>query len=101
MVDRLRTEFEEAAARDEASPKDVAWKLQTYLMFAVLACVPDRQRTLRELEEGRTLIKDNLSGAWQIRHGPEDYKTGAAYGDRPILQLAPWLFPGDPSGVLC
>ena len=32
--------------------------LQKYLIFAILSCVPDRQRTLRELEVGRTLIKD-------------------------------------------
>ena len=32
------------------SPKAVAWSLQRYLIFAILSCVPDRQRTLRELE---------------------------------------------------
>ena len=32
--------------------------LQKYLIFAILSCVPDRQRTLRELELGRTLVKD-------------------------------------------
>ena len=31
---------------------------QKYLIFAILSCVPDRQRTLRELELGRTLVKD-------------------------------------------
>ena len=32
--------------------------LQKYLIFAILSCVPDRQRTLRELELGRTLFKE-------------------------------------------
>ena len=31
---------------------------QKYLIFAILSCVPDRQRTLRELELGRTLVRD-------------------------------------------
>lgn len=32
------------------------------------------QRTLRELEVGRTLVKDR-QGRWMIRHGPGDYKV--------------------------
>ena len=36
----------------------MAWSLQKYLIFAILSCVPDRQRTLRELELGRTLFKE-------------------------------------------
>jgi hypothetical protein len=27
-------------------------------VFAILSCIPDRQRTLRELEVGRTLFKE-------------------------------------------
>ena len=34
----------------------------------------DRQRTLRELEVGRTLVK--AGGVWSVRHGAADYKTG-------------------------
>jgi hypothetical protein len=36
----------------------VARSLQTYLIFAILSVVPDRQRTLRELELGRTLVRE-------------------------------------------
>lgn len=36
----------------------VAWSLQTYLIFAILSSVPDRQRTLRELQLGKTLVKE-------------------------------------------
>lgn len=54
--------------------KAVAVSVQRYLMFAILACVPDRQRTLRELQVGKTLVKEG--DRWIIRHGPKDYKTG-------------------------
>ena len=85
----------ECAGRDETgrarSPAAVAWSLQRYLVAAMLACVPDRQRTLRELEVGRTLVWEG--GRWVIRHGPDDYKTGRAYGERPPLVLAPSLYP--------
>ena len=90
LVAELRTECAGLEGRGRArTPASVAWSLQKYLMFAILACVPDRQRTLRELEVGRTLFFRN--GRWEIRHGPSDYKTGRAYGDRPPLLLAPAL----------
>lgn len=66
--------------------KDIAWSLQKFLIFAILACIPDRQRTLRELEVGRTLVKDG-AGRWLVKHGPEDYKTGRSYGERPPLLI--------------
>ena len=103
----------EVAGRDHQgrrrSPAAVAWSLQRYLIFAILACVPDRQRTLRELEVGRTLVWEKgqeggnsgsagsaaaLSGGrWTIRHGADDYKTGGTYGPRPPLVLSPSLYP--------
>lgn len=70
----------------------MAWSLQRYLIFAILACVPDRQRTLRELRVGSTLLRDK-DGRWAIRHGPGDYKTGRAYGERPPLVVAPHIYP--------
>ncbi|KAL4540242.1 hypothetical protein Ndes2526A_g03237 [Nannochloris sp. 'desiccata'] len=79
------------AGKLERSRKQVAWSLQRYLMFAILACVPDRQRTLRELEVGRTLSKEG--DRWIIRHGPKDYKTGKSYGERPPLVLNPTVYP--------
>ena len=51
-----------------------------------------RQRTLRELQVGQTLFKDQ-QGRWVIRHGPTDYKTGKAYGERPPMVLAPHIYP--------
>ena len=102
-------------AGDQRPDRDVAMAVQRYLLFAILACVPDRQRTLRELELGRTLVceetdeildvdddDDDATGSgtvatrrrrWTVQHAPEDYKTGGAYGARPALVLDPRLYP--------
>jgi hypothetical protein len=64
-----------------------------YLVLAIFANIPDRQRTLRELEIGRTLIKDTETGVWMIKHGPDDYKTGKCYGERPAIHLMKELVP--------
>lgn len=84
----------------ECSPKNyagykrsasaVAWSVQKYLIFGILSCVPDRQRTLRELRIGKTLFKEG--DKWVIRHGPNDYKTGKDYGVRPPLVISPHLY---------
>ena len=78
--------------------KRIATMYQRYLVLAFFACVPDRQRTIRELELGRTFIrKDSPSQGsgtgpyWIIKHGPDDYKTGFTYGDRPPLVLSSHL----------
>jgi hypothetical protein len=67
--------------------RKIAIALQRYLVLAIFATVPDRQRTIRELEIGTTLCKVN--GIWCIRHTSEQYKTGKTYGERPLLQLGP------------
>jgi hypothetical protein len=71
---------------------EVAASLQRYLIAAILSVVPDRQRTLRELEVGKTLLRQP-DGTWVIKHTAEDYKTGKQYGDRPPLLLAPFIYP--------
>ncbi|KAG2426186.1 hypothetical protein HXX76_013167 [Chlamydomonas incerta] len=73
------------------APAEVAMSLQAFLLAAILACVPDRQRTLRELQVGRTLVKDG-AGTWFIRHGHADYKTGGTYGERPPLVIDPGIY---------
>ena len=73
--------------------KRVAEAYQRYLILAIFASIPDRQRTIRELEVGRTLLKDSTTGDWMVKHGPEDYKTGKHYGERPALHLAAELTP--------
>jgi len=73
------------------SESAVAWSVQRYLIFGILSCVPDRQRTIRELKIGKTLFKEG--DKWVIRHGPGDYKTGKDYGVRPPLVLSEHLYP--------
>jgi hypothetical protein len=67
--------------------RQVAVAYQKYLILAVFANIPDRQRTVRELEIGRSFVKDARSQQWCIKHAPEDYKTGKTYGERPALHL--------------
>ena len=121
LVERLRLECAPLThLGDQRADRDVALAVQRYLLFAILACVPDRQRTLRELELGRTLLcepevhdgleeerREERRRRWVIAHAPEDYKTGGAYGARPALVLDPrvypaleaWLFGPDPEDV--
>ena len=76
-----------------AAQRRVAMKYQAYLILAFFSCVPDRQRTFRELELDKTFLKDANLNSWIIKHGPDDYKTGSTYGDRPPLVLAEELTP--------
>ena len=71
-----------------ASQRRIATAFQAYLILAFFSCVPDRQRTFRELELGKTFLKDDSINCWTIKHGPNDYKTGSTYGDRPPLVIA-------------
>jgi integrase len=70
----------------------VAFHYQKYILLAMFASVPDRQRTFRELALGTTFIKQT-ENTWVIKHGPGDYKTGGSYGDRPPLVLPAYLTP--------
>ena len=91
LVQRLKSECSPKNHLGQSrSPSAVAWSVQKYLIFGILSCVPDRQRTLRELRIGRTLFKEG--DKWVIRHGPNDYKTGKDYGVRPPLIIAPHLY---------
>ena len=76
-----------------AAQRRIAMKYQAYLILAFFSCVPDRQRTFRELELDKTFLKDTNLNCWTIKHGPDDYKTGSTYGDRPPLVLAEELTP--------
>ena len=59
---------------------------------AFFSCIPDRQRTFREIDLKRNFSK-SADGTWIIKHGPDDYKTGKTYGDRPPLVISPELTP--------
>ena len=88
-VEALREERSEvsAASGSARSPKAVAQSHQRYLVAAIFSSVPDRQRTLRELEMGKTLVRSECGENFAIRHREDDYKTGGAYGERPLLAL--------------
>lgn len=87
-VDYLKNE----CLKDEKKDlKELAMKYQKYLVCALLACIPDRQRTFRELELNRTLFKNE--NQWFIKHSADDYKTGNSYGDRPPLIIHKDIYP--------
>lgn len=79
----------------------IANSIERYLIAALLGYIPpDRQRTFRELEVGRTLIKGNVKsgilhpdqdGLWYIQLSSEDYKTGDAYGES-LIQIPEFLY---------
>ena len=83
----------------ETQKKEIATTFQQYLILSFFACVPDRQRTYRELELGRNFIRtveesnDGDGAVWVIKHTADDYKTGATYGERPPLPLRASLTP--------
>eukprot|EP00658_Telonema_sp_P-2_P070104 TRINITY_DN59719_c0_g1_i2.p1 TRINITY_DN59719_c0_g1~~TRINITY_DN59719_c0_g1_i2.p1 ORF type:complete len:283 (-),score=53.05 TRINITY_DN59719_c0_g1_i2:30-878(-) len=77
----------------EGTAKHRAQRFQRYLICAVLSCIPDRQRTIRELELDRTFVFDSSVGCWMVKHTADDYKTGKAYGERPPLALPNSLNP--------
>jgi len=90
-VQKLKAECSERKAnKGKRSETAIAQSYQRYLIFAFLAYMPpDRQRTLRELEVGRTLVKTE-DNKWYIHLMPEDYKTGASYGEQ--WSLVPDIF---------
>ncbi|MBE9113246.1 site-specific integrase [Nodosilinea sp. LEGE 07298] len=51
---------------------------QIYLIIAILAYCPVRQREVRELELGRTLLREK--GGYVVLLEPEDHKTGSFTG---------------------
>ena len=52
--------------------KEIATAFQRYLILSFFACVPDRQRTYRELQLGRNFVKIDDGGdgksMWIIKH---------------------------------
>ncbi|HEY9881748.1 MAG TPA: hypothetical protein V6D29_25075 [Leptolyngbyaceae cyanobacterium] len=85
------------SVRQLRKPTAIACDVQRLLVICFFALIPpDRNRTVRELELGRTLIKGVKQGdtfvpleqmaypesaKWYIHLTPEDYKTGKVYGD--------------------
>jgi hypothetical protein len=94
-VNSLKTELNPIGQNNQRrSNSAIAASYQRYLIFAFLSAIPDRQRTLRELEEGRTLFKRN--GLWLLEHGADDFKTGETYcqnGKKRIISIPEWFYP--------
>ncbi|KAL3764320.1 hypothetical protein ACHAW5_008917 [Stephanodiscus triporus] len=80
-----------AAAKSlQVQRQEIATTYQQYLILSFFACIPDRQRTFRELEIGKNFFRvENSNGEsiWIIKHTADDYKTGLTYGERPPLPL--------------
>jgi hypothetical protein len=80
-----------AAAKSlQVQRHEIANTFQRYLILSFFACIPDRQRTFRELELGKNFFRvENSNGEsiWIIKHTADDYKTGSTYGERPPLPL--------------
>lgn len=79
-TDRILKKYENSTTKAYA-----AFCMQKYLILVFFSQIPDRQRTYRELDLDTTFIREE--NQWIIKHGPDDYKTGKAYGDRPPLIL--------------
>ena len=91
--ERHSVEIVGGGSKAERSKRLVAVAFQQFLVLAFFSIVPDRQRTIRELEIGRTFVRDEgraqgEGGAWSIVHTSNDYKTGKSYGDRPPLPIS-------------
>jgi integrase len=94
-VKRLVEECEERNACGNSRPlKAIAKSHQIALIFMLLSAFPDRSRTLRELELGRTLF--NRDGKWFIEHAASDFKTGDSFcknGQKRVVELPESLYP--------
>jgi len=74
--------------------KAIARSYQIALIFLLFSAFPDRSRTLRELEFGRTLF--NRDGKWFIEHSASDFKTGDSFcknGQKRVIELPESLYP--------
>ena len=84
MIEKYEAVIEASGGKDDKKEdrmkKDIATIYQHYLILSFFACVPDRQRTFRELELGRSFLRvdnaENGGAIWVIKHTADDYKTG-------------------------
>ncbi|RCJ40572.1 hypothetical protein A6770_37945 [Nostoc minutum NIES-26] len=88
----------ECAPRDKKGKKrsirTLAQSHQIALICLLLSAFPDRSRTIRELEVGRTLV--NRDGKWFVEHTAEDFKTGNSFcknGQKRVVELPETLYP--------
>jgi hypothetical protein len=85
---------ERGACGNKRRLKAIAKSHQIALIFMLFSAFPDRSRTLRELELGRTLF--NRDGKWFIEHSAGDFKTGDSFcknGQKRVIELPESLYP--------
>jgi hypothetical protein len=96
---RVEADLERYSDGSKRSQRARGGSMQRFLLSSFMTIMPpDRQRTYRELVEGKTLVQGQLNGSgftprnrmadpenakWYIQLEPSDYKTGSTYG--------PWL----------
>lgn len=76
------------------SDKAIAQSHQIALICLLLSVFPDRGRTIREMEEGKTLIKRD--DKWFIEQTAADFKTGNSFckhGQKRIVELPECIYP--------
>ncbi|OKH34781.1 hypothetical protein NIES2101_38430 [Calothrix sp. HK-06] len=88
----------ECAPRDQKAKKRsegaIAQSHQMALICLILSVFPDRGRTIRELELGRTLVKRD--GKWFIEQNATDFKTGDSFcknRQKRIVELSELVYP--------
>jgi hypothetical protein len=89
-------------SNQQRSHSAIATSIQRYLIFAFFSAIPERPRTVRELELGHALVKRDE--VWYLELGPEDFKTGATYlklGEKRVISdrssaESPLPAPGNP-----
>ncbi len=92
VVEQLRQECNPIGSNGcRRSDRAIAASYQRFLIFAILSGFPDRQRTIRELANGKTLVK--RKEFWRVEHKPSDIKVPAfaENGDR-IVPLPDWIY---------
>jgi hypothetical protein len=94
-VKQLKAECKLIGKRNQQrSASVIATSIQRYLIFAFFSAIPERSRTVRELELGRTLVKRDEM--WYLELEPKDFKTGATYlklGEKRVIQIPQWYYP--------
>jgi site-specific recombinase XerC len=81
-------------SNQQRSKSAITTSIQRYLIFAFFSAIPERPRTVRELELGRTLVKRDE--VWYLELGPEDFKTGETYsklGEKRVIPIPQWYYP--------
>ena len=73
-----------------AGGSDLVWCWCTLSHLLLRSCNPHTAWPVRVRPifcGGSTLVKSEETDLWTVKHGPDDYKTGKSYGERPTIEL--------------